>query len=84
MEYKKIYTQEELDDIINWTRENFKRLPQSLRLDKGTYIPNLHSTMETYIEICEKHKLNPTYGAQIRHIFMMREKLLEENLLLPE
>ena len=84
MEYKKIYAPDELADIIKWTKENMHRLPESLQLDAATFIPDLHTTMETYIEICEAHAENPTYGAQIRHIFMMRDKLINDNLLLPE
>lgn len=84
MEYKKIYAPEELADVVSWAKKNMHRLPESLQLDKATFIPDLKTTMETYIEICEMHHLNPTYGAQIRHIFMMRDKLIEDNLLLPE
>lgn len=84
MEYKKTYSPEELEDIISWTTTNMNRLPKSLQLDKATFIPDLKQTMKNYIEICQVHAENPTYGAQIRHIFMMREKLLEDNLLLPE
>ena len=84
MEYKKIYSSEELADIINWTKQNMHRLPKTLQLDKACYIPDLPKTMSIYVEICEKHYANETYGAQIRHIFQMREKLLNDNLLLPE
>ena len=84
MEYKKIYEPEELQEIVAWARKNMHRMPKSLKLDDSAFIEDLHYTMDTYCEICEEHKLNPTYGAQIRHIFMMRDKLLADNLLLPE
>ena len=84
MEYKKIYEPEELQEIVAWARKNMHRMPKSLKLDDSAYIEDLHYTMDTYCEICEEHKNNPTYGAQIRHIFMMRDKLLADNLLLPE
>lgn len=84
MEYKKVYSPEELADIVSWARANMHRLPKSLQLGPGLFIPDLHYTMDTYIEICEKLGDNPSYGGQIRQIFMMRERLLEDNLLLPE
>ena len=84
MEYKKIYSPEELNEIINWTKQNLHRMPKSLQLDAATFIPDLHATIEAYVDICQTHYNNPTYGAQIRHIFMMRDKMLNDNLLLPE
>ena len=84
MEYKKGYTSEELADIIKWVKENSHRLPESLQLDPATFIPNLHRTIENYIKISEAHYKNPTYNAQIHHLFLVREKLINDNLLLPE
>lgn len=80
MEYKKTYTTEELREVIHWFEERKERLPQSLRLDKGTFIPDLPLTAGYYVAIARKHYANPTYGAQIWMLFKMHDRLLEEGI----
>ena len=84
MEYKKIYSPEELAEVSDWVKKNLHRMPESLQLDASVFIPDLHKTMEIYLDIVDEHRENETYGAQIRHIFNMRDKLINDNLLLPE
>jgi hypothetical protein len=75
MEYKKIYTQEELNDLFEWMKQHIPNMPESLQLNDATFIPNLPMTAEYYLELSEMHKLNPTYGGQIHHLFEIRECL---------
>lgn len=80
MEYKKIYTTEELREVIRWFEQRKERLPQTLRLDKGTFIPDFPLTAGYYVAIARKHYANATYGAQIWTLFKMRDRLLEEGM----
>lgn len=80
MEYKKTYTAEELRELIHWFEAHKEQLPETLRLDKSTFIPNFRLTAEYYISIARKHYANPTYGAQIWMLFRMRERLQEEGM----
>lgn len=73
MDYKKHYTVEELNDIISWFSIHKDHLPQSLQLDKATYIMDLKNTMVHFLDIIKKHKDNPTYAAQIYILFLIRE-----------
>ena len=47
-------------------------------MDKATYIKDLKHTVTLYYDILAKHHENPTYAAQIRHIFLMRDAVLRE------
>ena len=78
MEYKKHYTPEELSEVVEWFKKHFDQLPESLHLDKATYIKDLKHTVTLYYDILAKHHENPTNAAQIRHIFLMRDAVLRD------
>ena len=78
MEYKKHYTEKELSEVVDWFKTHFDKLPESVYLDKATYIKDLKHTVTLYYDIVEQHHENPTYAAQIRHIFLMRDAVLRE------
>ena len=80
MEYKKVYTPEELREIKTWYLEHMEELPTSLELNAATKIKNLKKTINAYFEMLDMHNENPTYGAQILHLFKIREKLFELGL----
>lgn len=75
MDYKKHYTNEELDELISWFDSHKEHLPKSLQMDKATYIKDLDKTLKLYLEIEKRHKDNDTYGGQIYHMFMMRDAI---------
>ncbi len=84
MEFKKHYTDEEINEVIQWFKEHSDNLPASLDMDKATHIPDFPSTVKLYYDIALAHKDNPTYAAQIHHLFKMRDaikKLWEEEEL---
>lgn len=78
MDFKKLYPTEELTELTQWFAERLDRLPPSLRIDEGTYIPNLRKTVEFHLAIVEAHYNNPTYSPQIYLFFRMRDRLREE------
>lgn len=73
MEYKKHYTTEELNEVKEWFKKHMEHLPKEIMMDKATHIKDLKHTVSLYYDILDKHKDNPTYAAQIHHIFMMRD-----------
>lgn len=77
-QYQKVYAREELVELLNWFNDNRHRLPASLDLASGVTIPDLPKTVNLYFDIVSLHKENATYGAQILHLFRIREKLIEQ------
>ena len=78
MEYKKHYSDEELDEVVSWFKAHLDELPNSIYIDKATYVKDLKHTVTLYFNIVAKLKDNPTYAAQIRHLFLMREAVQRE------
>lgn len=78
MEYKKHYTDEELNEVVDWFKTHMNELPESIYMDKATYIKDLKHTVTLYFDIVKQLKDNPTYAAQIRHLFLMRDAVLKE------
>lgn len=78
MKYKKHYTDKELRDVVGWFEQNMDRLPQSLHVDKATFLPDLGRTVRFYFDIARDHKDNPTYAAQIFLLFKIRKALEEK------
>jgi hypothetical protein len=76
-QYKKTYSEEKIQEIVEWFKARLDQLPPTLELHPSTKIRNLDYTVRTYIEIAETHHTNGTYGAQVFHLFKMREKLIE-------
>lgn len=78
MEYKKHYTDKEVQTLSAWFEQHMDKLPQSLQVDKATYMPDLRRTVRFYLDIMKEHKDNPTYAAQIFLLFKIREMLEEK------
>ena len=57
-------------------KSHFDELPGSLHIDKATYISDFKKTVTLYYDIAVQHKDNPTYAAQIRHLFLMRDAVI--------
>ncbi len=73
MEYKKLYSQEEIDEIIAWFEAHEDQLPQSLDVDKATHMPDFRNTVKNYMDIARLHRENATYSGQIYFLFQMRD-----------
>ena len=54
MEYKKHYTDEELNEVVGWFKSHFDELPASLYIDKATYVKDLKHTVTLYYDIVNK------------------------------
>lgn len=76
--YTKEYSLEEIKEIMEWFRTRYDRLPESIMINEGLKIPNLKFTVQQYLDFVELNHENPTYAAQVLHLFRMRERLLEQ------
>lgn len=78
MEYRKHYTDAELDELVGWFEKNMERLPASLRMSESTLIADFPHTVRLYFDIVRQHKDNPTYSGQIYQLFKMRDAVRAE------
>lgn len=83
MEYKKLYDPGEVAELLAWFRQRLDRLPESIRIEEGLYVPDLRRTVPLLIEFAEVCSENPTYSAQLRRFFEIRERLIEQGFDCP-
>lgn len=81
MEYKKLYTPEEVEEICQWFEQRRDQLPTTLQLDDATSMQNLPDTVEKYLAVARLHQNNSTYSAQIYFLGRVQNRLLEGGLL---
>lgn len=78
MDYKRHFTDSELDELLGWFEKHADELPQSLTIDNGsTYIKDLKRTVGLYHDIVNGHRDNPTYSGQIYTLEKIRLALLK-------
>lgn len=75
MEYKKVYTPEELTDVCEWFKAHEAELPKELDLRPGVHIRDVKEFVISMNEVISLHAENPTFGANIRMLFQLRDKL---------
>lgn len=80
MEYKRTFTDEEIDDLIAWVEKNLEQMPQSLQLNQATFIPDLKSTAAKYIDLVRQHRDDPAFNGQVYHLFIMRDLLIAQGM----
>ncbi len=78
VEYKKLYSEEEIRDLLQWFKERYDRLPESIALDEATRVVGMPDSARSLCEMVETNWENPTFGASIRHVFWLRERLIED------
>lgn len=78
MEYKRHYTDEELKELMDWFDSHWDILPESIYMDKATYIKDFKHTLRLHYDIINQLKDNPTYSAQIYQVFKMRDVAAKE------
>ena len=71
----KIYTSEELGELLEWF--NGRDIPESIQLDKATYIPNLKDTLSRLIVQAEINRENPKMQGEIFLLERLKAKLEE-------
>lgn len=80
MEYKKLYSLEEVEQVKAWFRERWEKLPDDLHLDQATYMADLRHTLTLYFEIADTLRENPTYSPQVYLLFKVQRALQEGGL----
>ncbi len=70
------YSEEEIKELIDWFKD--KDLPKSLRLDSGTFVPDVAKTVALLSEIV-RDKQNRTFETTADQLFKIKE-LSEEYL----
>ncbi|MEG2156935.1 MAG: hypothetical protein RRY07_04010 [Bacteroidaceae bacterium] len=78
MEYKKVYTPTELAELLDWFTQNREKMPQELKISKSTATSDLPNTVDSFLFLIEQNSTNPTFGAQIKILFEIKEKLIEQ------
>ena len=76
--YQKTYDRAVIQELVVWFRERFDRLPQRIQLRPGMVIPDVKVMVRNYLDVVQMHYENPTYGAQVHHLFEVRDCLLAE------
>ena len=77
MEYKKLYSEAEVQGLKEWFEQRLDTLPASLQLDAATFIPDLHRAVKQLLEIAMLQRGTPAFSGQIFQLFKIREKLEE-------
>ena len=73
MEEIKSYSKEEIDELKKWLMA--QKLPQSLQLDKATYIPNMQATLSALFEQVETSYHIPQLQGYIVLLDRIKKKL---------
>lgn len=71
----KLYTREELDELEEWFKG--KELPESIQLDKATFIPDLKDTLERLIVQADINCENPKMQGAVYLLERLKAKLQE-------
>lgn len=71
----KVYTREELAGLEEWFKE--RQLPESIQLDKATFIPDVRDTLERLIMQAEINCDNPKMQGPIYLLERLKAKLEE-------
>lgn len=77
MEFKKKYTEEEIEELCSWFQKNEDKLPESLRVDNATFIKDLRKTVLLYIPLARDRREILCFSGQVFFLFKIRKKLME-------
>lgn len=77
MEFKKVYTAEELQELSAWYEEHLDSLPASFEYDDAIQFTDLHETVKAFLSFMDKGKENSTFGGFFYMFFRLKEKLME-------
>lgn len=74
----KLYTIEELRELEKWFEG--RQLPESLQLDKATFIPNVKDTLKRLVDQCEINYENPKMQGCIYLLERLKNKLESDSV----
>lgn len=80
MDYKSIFSKEELKELTDWFKERLDALPESLQVDDATFVNDLRQTVEYYLRLVELYHDKRTFSGQLYLLERIRKKLIELGL----
>ena len=79
MEYKAVYTQEEVAELLEWFEQHSDHLPESMALGVEMNIPDVRKTVEAYIRMARVHGEDRSFSGPIYTLMRIRAEI-EKNL----
>lgn len=80
MEYKTLYTPEEIAELSAWYRRHWKEIPDTLIMDKSIRFLNLKRTIESLFDVYELHSQHPTFSGHIYQLWKIQKRLQEQGI----
>ena len=74
MDYKSIFSKEELKELTDWFKERKDKLPETLQVDDATFVKDLRQTVEYYLRLVELSHDNRTVSGQLYRLDRIRNK----------
>lgn len=84
MELKRVYSESEVNELIEWFAQRKDRLPETMQLNKATYLEDVARTVNAFCTLARESRKKSTFSAQLKILFDIREKLENDNLIKPE
>ena len=76
--FKPDYTEDEVNEVIEWFEKRIDHLPTSLRLDKATSTKDLPRTVQAYCKLLRSIQMKVAHSGYMAHLLLIREQLLEQ------
>ncbi|MGN1240847.1 MAG: DUF6965 family protein [Alloprevotella sp.] len=80
MDYKSIFSKEELNELTDWFNERKDKLPETLQVDDATFVKDLHQTVDYYLRLVELYHDKRAFSGQLYLLERIRKKLIELGL----
>lgn len=69
------FTKEQIEELIQWFRDHWKSVPESVVLDDATSIPNLRDTLPKLIECVKLSWYKYYFRGYVHTLYKIKEKI---------
>ena len=80
MDYKSIFSKEELNELTDWFNERKDKLPETLQVDDATFVKDLRQTVDYYLRLVELYHDKRAFSGQLYFLERIRKKMIELGL----
>ena len=80
MDYKSIFSKEELNELTDWFNERKDRLPEKLQVDDAPFVKYLRQTVDYYLRLVELYHYKRAFSGQLYLLERIRKKLIDLGL----
>ena len=80
MDYKSIFSKEELNELTDWFNERKDKLPETLQVDDATFVKDLRQTVDYYLRLVELYHDKRAISGKLYLLERIRKKLIELGL----